>query len=425
MKKLTTFLFYNNAIPLAAIVLTLGSVSAFAATNPQALYNEQQQVVSIDNTYIAGVNLNKYTPKVRITNISEDSGNYYITYNFTTIALKDAVWQDVTQQQMMTVSKADLGEYRDLGVYVTQQLKQKIERELALLKETQEIEKRAVTQKQVATVYSGLIGGLLDAKTEAIPGYRPVVVAVKYPTPVEPVPEPQQEPVVQQPQPQPEPQEPPADETPTEDTTPPDTTTPGTGGQQSTLMSLQLLGDNPAHVAVGGAYHDLGVVVVNPTGTSLSYDVYVDGSLVSQLAVDTGTTSVHTIEYRAVDPEGVSLLVRRVVLVGSAADPGGEISISGNAAAPAPEPEPTSSGSGSDTSDSSGGSTQPATTTPDTTPATTSTSAATTTADNQASDSTTPAPDTSASTQTQTTSTTDTAASPPSDTASASTTSGE
>lgn len=310
MKKLTSFLFYHNAVPLTAIALTLGSASAFAATNPQAIYSEQKQVVSIDNTYIANVNLNKYTPKVRIVSVTEDGDNYYVNYEFTTIQLADDVWQNVVEPSVMTVAKADLGQYRDLGVYVTQQLRQKIERELARLKETQDIEKRSVTQKQVATAYSGLIGGFLDAKTETIPGYKPVVTEVKDksieappPKPATEEPQPQQEPPsVQEPQPEPEPQ-------------PQDTGDTGSSGDTQPV-EIAVLGDRPARVPVGGTYTDLGASIIAPSSAlSLPITLLLDGVEVEHITIDTSTSSAHIITYRVTQSETSVTEVTRTVIV--------------------------------------------------------------------------------------------------------------
>src|SRR3989344_184867 len=85
--------------------------------------------------------------------------------------------QDVQKAEVMRVSKPDLGPYRDLGVYVTQQLKQILDRELAYLRQVQEKERKQVSQAVVATTYGGLIGQFLDTNMETLPGYTPVVVA--------------------------------------------------------------------------------------------------------------------------------------------------------------------------------------------------------------------------------------------------------
>jgi hypothetical protein len=171
------FLQYNNAVPVALAILILGSGSAFAATDPAAVYSAQKQVISIDNTYIAEKNLSSYSPQAQITAVSEDTENYYVAYDFTTIDLVDSIWRDTTKQLTLKVSKAALGN-NDLGLYVAGQLNDNVAAELVRLKNTQEIEKKTVSQKVVATVYGGLIGKMLNSSTETLPGYTPVIAPV-------------------------------------------------------------------------------------------------------------------------------------------------------------------------------------------------------------------------------------------------------
>jgi hypothetical protein len=177
MKKIISFLSFHNAVPLAAVVLTMGAGITFAATNPEAILSAQEKVIAIDNTYIASLDLDAYTPQAQVTAVTEDTDNYYVAYSFSTVALEDSTWRDVTKSEILTISKTELGLSQDLGVYVTQQLKEKIDQEIAYLKKVQEFERKSVTQKQIATAYGGLIGKLLDSKTETLPGYSPVVEA--------------------------------------------------------------------------------------------------------------------------------------------------------------------------------------------------------------------------------------------------------
>jgi hypothetical protein len=177
MKKILSILSYHNAIPLAAVVLTMGAGAALAAGNPEAIFSAQETVLAVDNTYIASIDLDSYTPKAQITAVTEDTDNYYVAYSFSTVALANAVWQQVTKTETLKISKAELGASRDLGVYVTEQLKEKIDTEITYLKKVQEFESKSITQKQIATAYGGLIGKLLDDKTETLPGYIPVVDA--------------------------------------------------------------------------------------------------------------------------------------------------------------------------------------------------------------------------------------------------------
>ncbi len=362
------FLKYNNAVPIALGVIFLGSASAFAATDPQAILNSQQQVLSVDNTYIAHKDLVQWSPQVSITAVTEDTENYYVAYTFTTIDVKDYVWQDVSKPETMTVSKADLGPYGDLGVYVTRQFKNIIGNELSYLTEVQSKARAQTSQKTVATIYGGLIGKLLNDKTETLPGYTPVVVA------------------------------PPQHYGGIEGSAGESAAAALAGGAQGgsggsapaggTRMTLQLMGNNPAQVPIGAAYADLGVYVFDPFSINLGYKTYVDGNETSSVVIDTSTTTAHIVEYKLSDPSGAQLVVRRVVLVGSAADPGGEVNTAGNivtitpqpppaatptpAPTPTPEPEPTPEPTPTAPESTSTGVDQNASTTDQTPPATTS-----------------------------------------------------
>lgn len=304
--SLSHFVQYHNAIPIALGVLFLGAGATFAATNPEAIYATEQTVVSIDNTYIANKDISSFSPRTEIVEVTEDTEYYYVTYLFTTIDISNSVWQDVTKPETMTVSKADLGQYRDLGVYVTEQLKQIVDREIERLASTQEIERRNVTQKTVATAYSGLIGKFLDSTTEELPGYTPVVT---------PPPPPQVAAAA-------------APEIPVP-TGEPGTTPPPAETSAPAAPTMQVLGDNPARVAINGTYSDLGASITGPTAQdlTLSIRVFVDGRQKTESVVlDTSAPRVWTIRYEATNAAGLSSSVERQVIIGEAA--------------PAPTPEP-------------------------------------------------------------------------------------
>ncbi len=308
--KLFRFLSYNNAVPIAISVVLLGAGSAFAAGNPDAILASQQTVVTVDNTYIANKDLSTYTPRVEITGVTEDDDNYYVAYNFTTIDIQNYVWKDVMRIERMVISKKDLnGE--DLGLYVTKRLHDVIDNERAYLAQVQEKERKAVTQQTIATTYSGLIGKFLDATTETLPGYTPVVQP--------PAPDASQSAAVVQ-----------------SDAGAPATASPAqTVSTGPAAVALQVLGNNPALVALHSSYVDLGVVLLDPFGTNVGAHTFLDGIQTSSPNIDTSTSSVHIIEYRATDTAGNTAVARRIVLIGNASDPGGEISSSGTPVAPA------------------------------------------------------------------------------------------
>jgi hypothetical protein len=279
------FLSYNNAVPIAISIMLMGGASAFAATNPDAIYSAEEQVVSIDNSYIANKDLASYSPRVEITGVTEDEEYYYVAYNFYTIDLQDGVWRDVTKAELMNVSKADLGQYRDLGLYVTEQLKQKTERELAYLTEVQGIEKKNVSHKVVSTKYGGLVGKLLDTKTEELPGYTPVI------TP------------------------PPAPVLTTTQSSSSQAQQGQSGSPGNPSLTIQVLGNNPAQIAQRTSYADLGVVASDDHGSNLRIETYLDGEKVSQIQIDTTATSTYAVKYIALDPAGNSVSAERTIIV--------------------------------------------------------------------------------------------------------------
>lgn len=295
MRRFLHFFQYNNAVPIALGVLFLGAGGAFAATNPDAIYSTQQSVLSVDNTYIANKDLSTWSPTATITSVTEDDENYYVQYQLKTIDIQDAVWRDVTKDEVMTVAKAFLGPYRDLGVYVTGQLKENIDHESARLATTQEYEKHQVSQKVVATMYGGLVGKMLDETTETLPGYTPVVTPPEAPVVVET-----------------------AAAAGAIDSVV--NASVGAVAQSSTL--LQVLGNNPALIAMRSGYVDLGVVITDGRYANFGVHLYVDSREVPYVQLDTSTTSETIIRYDLVGQDGVlGSATRRVIVYDPAVGP--------------------------------------------------------------------------------------------------------
>ncbi len=287
------FFMYNNTVPLVLGVLFMGSGIAFAATNPDALVSGQQEVVSVDNTYIANKDLSTYTPQIQITGVTEDADAYYVAYTMSTIDLQEYAWKDATKSESMTVSKAEL-KGGDLGLFVTDRLKNVVSNELTYLQQVQEKEKQHVTQATVATTYSGLVGKFLTTKTETLPDYTPVVA-----TEVQAVAETQPAGVAIAP-------------TPSSDVS----SSPSTQSSSGTL-TLQVLGNNPAQISVGTSYVDLGAVITDPADYNASYNTYLDGSLTASPIIDTSKPGTYTIEYRARDKNGNTASLSRTIIVGA------------------------------------------------------------------------------------------------------------
>lgn len=316
MKSFVSFLKYNNAVPIALTVFMVGAASTYAATNPEVILSEKQQVLSIDNSYIATVDLSNYSPTTQVTSVTEDVDFYYVTYTLSTIKLQDLVWQDVSEDVVMKVSKGGLGSYRDLGVYVTQQLKQVIGHELARLQETQKFEQKLVTHKQVATAYSGLIGAFLDEKTETVKNYTPIVVLPEEDEEAETFarPYPKKEKIVEE-----------ADVVNAETEAVLDSAVEATSSEPvveapveptiNTRPRITILGENPIRVAAGSPYIDLGAVVSDREDNSLDITLLLDGEYVDSIAINTFELGTHVVTYRTVDSGGKWDEVSRTVVV--------------------------------------------------------------------------------------------------------------
>jgi len=308
------FLVYNNTVPIVFGVLFLSSGLVFAANEEarefvaDSVYQAEQAVLSIDNTYIANKNLAGYSPKVNISNVTEDTDFYYVAYTFTTIALVDHVWQDTAEQRTMEVDKNVLADYVDLGVYVTEQLKQLVDREIAYLKEVQDIEKKQVTNKVVATAYSGLVGQFIDESTEQLPGYSPLVVA----------------PIVEETDPVAIARAEKSDAIPFDFEAAQRNSNNNNSGNSSETEEatnegpvLTLLGANPARIPLNTSYSDLGVVTTSQEGVTLdlSISLSLNGEETNHINIDTSAVADWSVSYSATDQDGNTTTAERVVIV--------------------------------------------------------------------------------------------------------------
>ena len=77
---------------------------------------------------------------------------------------------------------------------------------------------------------------------------------------------------------------------------------------------------NPAIVQVGDSYADLGATV-SDTGpgqagdTNLGFKTFLNGSLVSNIAIDTSQVATDTIDYVATDSDGLTSTSTRTVVI--------------------------------------------------------------------------------------------------------------
>ncbi len=84
--------------------------------------------------------------------------------------------------------------------------------------------------------------------------------------------------------------------------------------------TITINGDNPAIIQVGDSYADLGATVTD-TGpgqagdTDLGITTFLNGTLVSNIAIDTSQVATDTIDYVATDQNGLTATSTRTVLI--------------------------------------------------------------------------------------------------------------
>jgi hypothetical protein len=88
----------------------------------------------------------------------------------------------------------------------------------------------------------------------------------------------------------------------------------------TTPPTITVNGDNPAIIEVGDSYADLGATVTD-TGpgqagdSNLGYQTFLNGTLVSNIAIDTSQLATDTIDYVATDTDGLTATSTRTVLI--------------------------------------------------------------------------------------------------------------
>jgi hypothetical protein len=88
----------------------------------------------------------------------------------------------------------------------------------------------------------------------------------------------------------------------------------------TTPPTITINGDNPAIIQVGDSYADLGATVTD-TGpgqagdANLGYETFLNGTLVSNIVIDTSQVATDTIDYVATDEDGLTSTSTRTVLI--------------------------------------------------------------------------------------------------------------
>ena len=83
---------------------------------------------------------------------------------------------------------------------------------------------------------------------------------------------------------------------------------------------IEIVGNNPANIELGATYNDLGVNISDDKDTNLGVELFLDGSSVSDIAIDTASSTEYVITYRVTDTDGNVSETDRVVVVGDGAE---------------------------------------------------------------------------------------------------------
>jgi hypothetical protein len=113
-----------------------------------------------------------------------------------------------------------------------------------------------------------------------------------------------------------------AQQSPTGGSNPPESVTQNSASTTppTTPPTITINGDNPALIEVGDSYVDLGATVTD-TGpgqagdTNLGYSTFLNGTLVSNIVIDTSEMATDTIDYVATDTDGLTATSTRTVII--------------------------------------------------------------------------------------------------------------
>lgn len=174
LKNIINFIKYHNLFTVAFVVVFVSGGTAFAASpvlrtaTEEVLVGKTETIISIDNTALLNTDFNNFDTQLVITEVSEDTEAYYISYTFNTLAVQDGAWGSAFKDGKLTVSKDSLNN-TDLQAYVEKQLKEVAQAEIAYLKEVQTSEqKKGDTKKKTIVAYTGLLGLVIDTKEKEV-----------------------------------------------------------------------------------------------------------------------------------------------------------------------------------------------------------------------------------------------------------------
>ncbi len=202
MKKLFSFLSFHNAVPLAAVVLTMGAGITFAASQGALPLSPVASLSgvgvsapeSVDASALLAADLDAFDFRTTVTGVVETDMLYTISYSMETLAPEGNEWTASSKTGEFSVAKDTLGD-SGLNAYVVGKLHDIENGERSYLSRAQTAEKALAEARQArpASAFSALVGLALDQ----------IFV-----------------PVVAKPAPEPQPQTPPVQEaTPTQEVT--------------------------------------------------------------------------------------------------------------------------------------------------------------------------------------------------------------
>ena len=170
LKKIIQFVKYHNAFTIGLLLIFVFGASVLASDTVRDAVVGEKTVVQegIDNSVLLAADLDNFDFGMTITGVTEDAQNYYVSYTYQTLAIRDNIWQVVGREGTLTVFKSALGG-RDLGLYVAEELGEIVGSELAYLQEVQTAEQQnGQTFIQETTKYTGLIGLVLNPETKEL-----------------------------------------------------------------------------------------------------------------------------------------------------------------------------------------------------------------------------------------------------------------
>ena len=98
--------------------------------------------------------------------------------------------------------------------------------------------------------------------------------------------------------------------------------TPADAAASPTGPVIAINGANPAHVSVGASYTDLGATITGPQADlNLGLKYFLNGTLVSNIVLDTSQVATDTIDYVATNANGLSATSTRTILIQPATPP--------------------------------------------------------------------------------------------------------